>query len=399
MFRSIVISPNEQLRSRLVAALDETGHVVIGRSMDCYPAAIDLVRALRAHATEVLFVDFESIEKAFEIVALLEHEASHVQIAAFHKHMDPAVLRQVIRAGVREFLTEPFAPQAVMESLTQIKTQIERRPMNYLASNQIVSVFPSKAGVGASTIALNMGAAMARNAGTKVLLADFDLHSGMMRFMLKLNKKNSVQDAMERSHELDENLWPQMVTEVAGMDVLHAGGVSPNLRIESTQIRNLIASAQRYYQVIFCDLSGNLEKYSTELMYESNHILLVCTPEIPSLHLTREKLAFLRECDLADRVSIVVNRMHKKSFFSKQQVEEMVGHPVVWTIPNDYQAVNQAVADGTVLEQRSLAGKSIAELVGSILRQPQPKQSGDKRGFLEYFFKGSQIIPAPVGQR
>jgi hypothetical protein len=34
----------------------------------------------------------------------------------------------------------------------------------------------------------------------------------------------------------------------------------------------------------------------------------VCTPEVPSLHLTREKLAFLKTMELDTRVSVVLNR-------------------------------------------------------------------------------------------
>ncbi len=263
LFRCIVISPNEKMRGPLASALQATGHVNVARVMDRYPTAIDLVRALRAHAAELLFVDFGSIEKALEIVELLEHEASHVQIAGFHESMDSAVLQHSMRAGVREFLSQPFERRLLMESLARIKSLLERRPVTYAASNQIFSFLPSKAGSGASTICLNTSASLARKPDTKVLLADFDLNSGMMRFMLKLDNKNSVVDAVERSEEGDDNLWPQMVTDVGGMDVLHAGGVRPNIRIEPSQIRNLVAFARRHYQVLCFDLSGNLKKYSS----------------------------------------------------------------------------------------------------------------------------------------
>src|ERR1700722_8190111 len=276
LFQSIVISPNEKMRDQLVSALQATGEVTVDRTMERYPAAVDLVRGLRAHAAEILFLDFGSIEKALEIVALLEQESSHVQIVAVHESMDPVVLQQSMRVGVREFLAQPFARQAVFESLGRIKGLLDRRPVVYAVSNQIFSFLPSKAGVGTSVIALNTSAAMARKPNTKVLLADFDLNSGMMRFMLKLDNKNSVQDAVERADEMDDGLWPQMVTDVDGMDVLHAGGVRPNLRIEPSQIRHLVAFARRHYQVLCFDFSGNLEKYSIELMQESKRILLVC---------------------------------------------------------------------------------------------------------------------------
>jgi pilus assembly protein CpaE len=394
----MVISPSEGLRNHLVAALEATGYVENTRIIDGYPAEIELLRALRAHATEVIYVDFASSEKALEIITLVEREASHVQVAAFHHRLDHGVLQQVMRAGIREFLTEPFERPAVMESLAQIKSLLDRRPVKYDLAAEVISFLPSKAGVGASTIALNLSAAIARKDATKVLLADFDLNSGMTRFMLKLVNKNSVQDAVGRSDEMDEDLWPQMITQVKGMDVLHAGGVKPNLRIESNQIRNLIAFIRRHYQVLCFDLSGNLEKYSLELMHESRRIMLVCTPEIPSLHLTREKLAFLRECGLADRVSIIVNRMHKKSLFSQHQVEEMIGHPVITTIPNDYHSVHHATADATVLDPASLSGKSIAAFAETLWSEQQLLPRTDKRNFLEQFFMPAQKIAHLSGQ-
>lgn len=392
MFRSIVISPNEKVREHLISALLASGHVTVARSMDQYPTAIDLIRAMRAHAAELLFLDFGSVEKALEIVALLENEASHVQIVSFHESVDAEVIQHSMRAGLREFLARPFELPVVMQSLGRLKTLLERRPVTYATANQIFSFLPSKAGSGASTISLNTSAALARRPDTKVLLADFDLNSGMMRFMLKLDNKNSVLDAVERSEEMDDQLWPQMVTTVAGMDVLHAGGVRPNLRIEPTQIRNLVAFARRSYQVLCFDLSGNLEKYSIELMQESKRILLVCTPEIPSLHLTREKLAFLRECDLSDRVSIILNRVHKKALFTREQVEEMLGQRVARTFPNDYHGVNEAVAEGTVVAQGSPLGKGTEEFADSLLQIAQPKRTNEKHKFMEHFFAGSRML-------
>ena len=112
----------------------------------------------------------------------------------------------------------------------------------------------------------------------------------MMRFMLKLQNEYSVIDAVENALRVDEHLWPQLVTSLDTLDVLHAGRVNPNLRVEGAQIRALIDFARRNYQALCFDLSGNLERYSLEIMQDCKRILLVCTQEIPSLHLAREKM-------------------------------------------------------------------------------------------------------------
>jgi pilus assembly protein CpaE len=385
VLRSVIISPDPELRRRLSSALEATGEVEVARTLDHYPTAIELIRTLRALAAEILFVSFESLKKGLEIVQILESEGSQMQIVGFHKQLDPAVLRETMRAGVREFLTDPFEPRAVMETLASIKALLERRPALYESTNQIFSFLPSKAGVGASTIAANVSAALARKPNTRVLLSDFDLSSGMLRFMLKLNNSFSVPDAIARSEDMDENIWLPLVTRVQGMDVLQAGRINPNLRIEPLQIGHLVAFMRRTYEVLCFDLSGNLEKYSLELMQESKRILLVCTGEIPSLHLAREKLVFLKELGLSARVSVVLNRMQKNPLFSKVQVEDLLGLPVARIFANDYQAVNRAVEQGKLLDPDTELGKSFAEFAAQLMDQPGAKSESTKRRFLEFF--------------
>ncbi len=141
-----------------------------------------------------------------------------------------------------------------------------------------------------------------------MLLSDFDLNSGMVRFMLKLDSAYCVTDAAEHALEMDESLWPTMVTTMDKLDVLHAGKLNPDFRIEPTQIRHLMEFMRRNYTALCFDMSGNLERYSLEIMHESKRIFLVCTPEIPSLHLAREKYLYLKQLDLGERVSVLLNR-------------------------------------------------------------------------------------------
>jgi pilus assembly protein CpaE len=387
VLRAIIVCPDQDLSARLETAMRSTGEVTICRTLNSYPTSVDLVRLVRAQAPEVVFLSFESLDKAQEMVKLLEAEAEGLPIVAIHSHLDARLLRETMRAGVREFLADPFDRQAVVESLIAIKALVERKPVTMEATSQVFAFLPSKAGVGTSMLALNLSAAMARRPDTHIALADFDLNSGMMRFMLKLTNEHSVIDAAEHAVQMDENLWPQLVTSFERLDVLHAGRVNPNVRIEGTQVRGLIEFMRRNYQALCFDLSGNLERYSLEIMQECKRVLLVCTPEIPSLHLAREKLHFLRTLDLDSRVTVVLNRVQKKDILTKTQVEEILGMPVVRTFPNDYQGVNRALAMGTWIDPASEMGKAFANFAAELLDR-RPGQADPKKKFIEFFAVG-----------
>jgi pilus assembly protein CpaE len=384
VLRSIIVSPDAGLAQQLESAISIASEVTVARTIDKYPLAVDLARTLRAHAPEVVFLSFESPEKAIELVKFVEAEAEGVQVVAVHSSFDAKILRETMRAGVREFIAPPFEPQTILEALRHVKELLERKPVSHALTNQVFAFLPAKAGVGTSTLALNVSAAIARRADGRVLISDFDMNSGMLRFMLKLQNEHSVLDAMEHCVHMDENLWPQLVTSFDRLDVLHAGRINPSLRIEQGQVRALIGFMRRNYSSLCFDLSGNLERYSLEIMAESKRVLLVCTPEIPSLHLAREKLTFLRQVELDARVAVVLNRCHKKPLFTKEQVEDVLGMPVLRMFGNDYYGVNRAVTSGKWLEPTSELGKEFDQFAAELLEKKGASPPPRKR-FLEYF--------------
>jgi Flp pilus assembly CpaE family ATPase len=141
---------------------------------------------------------------------------------------------------------------------------------------------------------------------------------------------------------------------------------------------------------VCADLSGNLEKYSMEIMHESRKIFVVCTPEIASLHLAREKLQYLQRMDLGDRACVLLNRYVKKSSVTPTEVEQIVGAPVEIAFPNDYTRVNRAIQEGKGVDPASELGKCYAELGAYMLQKKLTAPEASRRRFVEYF----NITPA-----
>ena len=386
MLRGVIICGDQDLALRLERSLADAGRVGVVRTVDHYPDLVELTRLLRGAAPEVVFLSTESMGRAAELVKQVESNAPGVQIVAISRASDPEVLLESMRAGIREFLPLPFHQNQLEETLQRIQETLMKRPPSFQTSDMVYSFLPSKAGVGASTIAMNVAVALSNVPDTSVILSDFDLNSGMIRFMLKLDNGFCVADAAEHALEMDEALWPQLVTSVGRMDVLHAGKLNPGFRIEAAQIRHLIDFMRRNYRALCFDLSGNLEKYSLEIMHESKRIFLVCTPEIPSLHLAREKYSFIKSLDLEDRVSVLVNRVSNRPVITPEQIEQILGLPVMMTFPNDYNGVHRALTAGKPIESNSDLGRGFARLAHTLVeRRPVPPPVSIKKRFIEYF--------------
>src|SRR5258708_21581187 len=384
MLRGILICPDADLTERLDSVLHEIGIVSIRRTLDHYPNSLELLRFLRAHAPQVIFISTESMAKTIEIAREIEKNTPGVQLVAVSRFVDPQILLEVMRAGIREFASMPFDRHTLSESLMRIRDTLDAKPPEIEATDQVFSFLPSKAGVGTSTIALNASIAMSRLPNTSVLLTDFDLNSGMVRFMLKLDNTYCVTDAAEHSLDMDESLWPTMVTTLDRLDVLHAGKLNPDFRVEPTQIRHLMEFMRRNYGALCFDLSGNLERYSLEIMHESKRIFLVCTPEIPSLHLAREKFLYLKQLDLSDRVCVLLNRCQQRPLITPQQIEQLLGVPIYMTFPNDYQGVQRAMTSGRWVESSSELGRQFSALAHSMLDGKSTAAPEPKKRFIEF---------------
>ena len=390
MLRGAIICPDRELGDRLVSALLESHRIGIVRRLEAYPNAVDLARFLRATAPEVVFLSIETRQQALETAKRIEEQAAGVQVVAINRTCDPPTLLETMRAGIREFLSPPFEHQALLDALGRVSDLIAQNPPVFETTDSVFAFLPAKAGSGATTIAVNTSLALARMPDSNVLLADLDLNSGLVGFMLLLNQSPySVVDAAENALDLDENLWPKIVSNKDHLDVLPVGKLSPGFRIEATQIRHILNYARRHYSAIFVDLSGMMEKYSIEILHEAKRVYLVCTSELPSLHLCREKLAFLRSQDLAGRVNILLNRSQKRGQISLDEMEKLFGMPVHMTFPNDYAGVHAALTAGKSVNPTSPLGSRYRELAETMIAKKTPSAER-KRGLMDLLTRKKQ---------
>lgn len=389
MLKGFILSPDTALGEDLQAALATIGQVAVVRRLERYPSEFDLVRLIRAHAPQVMFVHAGAPDEALALAAQVEGCAPGIQIVGFDRGCNPRTLLELMRAGIREFLVPPFEGQDLPAAIDRLRTIVDQRPPDIESTNNVFAFLPAKPGVGCSTVALNASVALAAlGPDLNVLLADFDLTCGIIGFMLRLNGPHSIVEAAEHAAELDENLWPKLVYSAGKLDVLPAGRLEPGFRIEPVQVRYLLDFARRNYKVICVDLSGLMERFSLDLMQEVKRIYMVCTPELAALHLAREKLDYLRHQELEDRVSLILNRSQKRALIPTREIEKIVGLPVMVELPNDYRGVHSAVTAARPVNASSDLGKCFEGLARKMMAKDKGVER--RRRFVDYF----SLVPA-----
>ncbi len=126
MFRSIIICPDEELSRDLREKCSHVTSLGVSRCINQYPNDIDLLRILRAHAPEIVFLSTDSIPKACAVMLEIEKNIPGIQIIAVNRNWDQSVLIELMRSGIREILPFPFTPEHILSALQRVGQILEK---------------------------------------------------------------------------------------------------------------------------------------------------------------------------------------------------------------------------------------------------------------------------------
>ena len=131
---------------------------------------------------DVIIVELDTDpEQALDLV---EHicGSSSTTVMVYSTHTDSELLVRCMRAGAREFLTQPIAPNTIAEALVRASV---RRPATRPAKKvggKLLVFLGAKGGSGVTTIASNFAVALAQESRRSTVLVDLDLPFGCLLY-------------------------------------------------------------------------------------------------------------------------------------------------------------------------------------------------------------------------
>ncbi len=359
--RAILICPSEALRKQFEEAAAPHTNLVFSKVLAEYPAADAIVRQVRAWVPEVIFLSMEDRRIAEALNNRLDADFPTIPRIAIHSSQEPSAFHFALRLRMQELLAPPFEDTQLSEALDQVARHNERHPLAMESTERFYAFLPAKPGVGASTIAANTTWAFSRAPNTNVLLADFDIYSGVTGFMFNVEHEFSVTDAASRSQTLDDDAWQRLIKKVGNIDLLLSDAPQLGEGIQNRQIAQLIEYSRRNYSVVNADLAGTLDETSLAVMRDASKIFLVVTPELAALRLARLKALVFRKLDMEDKVCLLVNRVTKRMELSIEDIEKTVGLPVFSTFPCEYADVIKGIRTGEPSAKMAESFRQFAE--------------------------------------
>jgi pilus assembly protein CpaE len=355
---------------------------------------LEMLRASGLKAEQIDAVDFANYARTSEApsAVVLDVRGSHklpVGLSEFHLHhpdaslvlvvasLDPRMMLEAMRAGVKECLSEPLTPEVVDEAVRRVLLGINPEP-----SGQLFAFVGAKGGVGTSTLAANTAVALARSAEGGTLLIDLHLVHGDAALFLGAEPRFSVLDALENAHRVDESFFSGLVEKTkTGVHLLASSTRPLHPSMDPARTRSLLEFATRKYRFTVLDVPRT-DFSGLDALDPATTILVVTSQEVSALRSAAHTMETLRQRYGAKRVRVIVNRFDKSSVVGAADIERVVGEPVKHLIPSDYRVAVEAVNTGKplVLDKDGKLSKAIKafakDLAGVSLSQKAEESGG-----------------------
>jgi pilus assembly protein CpaE len=374
-----LIGPEETGRKAMARALSGP-QANVTREFASYPELDDIPRLLEGDY-DVIVVELDSNpEHALDLVETFCGNAL-ATVMVYSGRSDSEMLMRCMRAGAREYLTQPVSPGTMAEALVRASV---RRPVVRPAKKtggKVLVFAGTKGGAGTTTIAANFAAALAEESNRSTALIDLGFPLGNAALDLGMTVQHSTANALQNVDRLDATFLSRLLSKhSSGLSVLAAPDKYSAIHPPEDAIAKLIATARQDFEYVVVDAgSGSAVNYKA-LFEAAGAVYLVTQVSIPELRNANRLITEFFAKD-SSRLEIVLNRyMPRTAGIDEETVIKALTLPAQWKIPSDYPAVKRAQNTATALQQTD---SPITRVIRQMARTacglpPTPK----KKGFL-----------------
>lgn len=336
----VILSQDEDLRNLLETA----GHAeVVALVRD--PAALEpLVRRRRP---DCLLVDLRSgAQAALDAVARLPAPRPVLLVIGPD---DVDLMRWSMRLGAREYFSPPVdLERDLSQALERILVDHGlAKPAGPAAP--LIAVMGAKGGVGATFLACQLGAALARES-RKAAVVDLNLCLGDVALYFDLQPRYGLANlAVDDTTTIDAAYLETILSaHSSGVRVLAAPGRPEEAdAIRTEHLERALPLLRRANDWVVTDVSRTLDDATLAALERADLVLLVTGPDVPTLHHAGQYLELFGRLGMRnEKIRLILNRAERRATVGEREATRFLGRKVDLRVPNDYAQALTCVNEG-----------------------------------------------------
>jgi len=392
VLRLAIVDPNDTSREALKSLLLGMDMVWLEAECSRYEFFSDVVDQTQP---DIGFVNLDSDpQKGIDLVREVMQKTPNCSILVSCSSTDGDLILQAMRAGVTEFLPQPVQIEDLLAALERISSHRFGGGRAKSRSCRVITVAGATGGVGTTSVAVNLGCALAADKENTVVLVDLDLCLGDADVFLDTIPDYTLVDVAQNVSRLDFNLLKRSLTKHAsGLYLLPRPMQLEDIDlIKADDFQRVMGLLKATFTHLIIDTSKAYNRIDQAAMEMSDHVLLVTQLDLPCLrNVVRLMMSFESIEGLKSKVKIVVNRAGMNNGqISLKKAEETIGQEIYWQLPNEFRTMIEVRNNGVpLIEQAPKAAitQSICSLADALSggESEETEAPNGKRGWLRFW--------------
>jgi pilus assembly protein CpaE len=204
---------------------------------------------------------------------------------------DVVLYRELVRRGVSDYLIAPVGPLDVMRAVSGLFGSPDAKPVG-----RTIAVVGAKGGVGASTVAHNIGWAIARNLWLDAVVADLDLPFGTAGLDYNQDPPQGIADAVLSPERIDSAFIDRLLSNCTDhLSLLAAPATLDRVYDFGSDAFDAIFDVLRAsVPCIVLDVPHLWTGWVKRTLVAADEILLVAAPDLANLRNAKNIMDLLR---------------------------------------------------------------------------------------------------------
>ena len=264
---------------------------------------------------------------------------------------DVALYRELIRAGISEYIVQPVSMPDIMSAMAGIFTDPEAEPLGHS-----IAFIGAKGGVGASTLAHNCAFGISSLFSTETILADLDLPYGTANINFDQDPAQGIAEAVFAPERLDEVFLDRLLTKCsAHLSLLAAPSMLDRAYdFDGQSFQSILDVLQRSAPVSVLDVPHSWSEWTRSVLAAVDEVVICAVPDLANLRNTKNMLDALRKLRPNDKSPhLVLNQvgMPKRPEIGVAEFCEPVEAEPIAIIPFDIGLFGNAANSGRMIAE------------------------------------------------
>jgi pilus assembly protein CpaE len=305
---------------------------------------------------------------AHEVAALREQTSAPIVLALVGSQPE-GLVDEALEASLSDILILPQPADVIAFSLRKAARD---RAGGQAKASRVIMVSSTKGGTGKTTIAVNLACGLA-DTGLRTLLVDLDVQFGDVGIVLGLDRPTkTLHDLIAVADDLDaEKLRGYVLRHESGLAILPAPlRPEEGEAIDATRIASVLQTARGMYDAIVVDTAPLFDGPMLTALDRSDQLLLVSTPDVPSMKNIRLALQTLELLGFpVERIALVANRSGMAGGASAAEMADTIGKEIRFVIPEDPlvpKSINSGVP-GVLMDPKARFSRGVKDIVDALV--------------------------------